>query len=375
MNNRTRIIIFTFFFFCFLAQLGFSEAKSKSQLRYKIDSGTKVEINNKNGSIRINDWSRSYVQVEATMFSWAWEGSEELKKVKIVAESEGNTFIIRTDYQVPINKVPVYLEINIPESTYLKSVSNNNGEVRIEGCQGDLELHTTNGRIRIDNFNGFVKAETTNSNIEVDMMKGEGQFKTTNGRVKITDSTGPMTAETTNGYVDINNVYGNVKVTVNSGNIDMDDIRGDQQLTTSSGKIEVDDCTGNLVIHTNYGNIDVDNVNGLVDAETSNGRIKIRDVKAIIRAVTNNGKIDVEMRKIDEQGSYLLSRNGTIEVKFSYSIQANLEIYCPIGTVDIGDIHLKMQSSEDGRQIGILRKGGPLIYIESSVGNIELKDL
>lgn len=103
----------------------------------------------------------------------------------LTVEENDNTVMVGTDW---INR-SMDLEITVPVRTSVYLSSTNNGDLLVEGVQGELELENTNGSIEATGIRGSVVAQTTNGRVRV-------------GFIEITPDT-PMSFVTFNGNVDV----------------------------------------------------------------------------------------------------------------------------------------------------------------------------
>jgi len=82
------------------------------------------------------------------------------------------------------------LTISVPPTSSLKLSTVNDGDIVIEGINGELDLHNTNGDIRVENVHGPVNASTVNGDVVVvfsgAMAAQPMAFSTLNGDVDLT---------------------------------------------------------------------------------------------------------------------------------------------------------------------------------------------
>ena len=162
-------------------------------------------------------------------------------------------------------------------------------------------------------------------------------MNTTNGKVEVSDIEGNVLSRSTNGSVYVRNVVGSTESKTTNGNISAVDLRGDAVAKTTNGKI-------------NMRRID-----GSINAKSTNG-----EIYAEVLGITN-GK-DMEF----------LTMNGSVTVLLPKDINADLEaktnngkIYTEYPIIMVGEISKK-------KITGKINNGGPLIYIETTNGGIQI---
>lgn len=152
-----------------------------------------------------------------------------------------------------------------------------------------------------------------------------------------------------------------------------------QRVSTSNGDIELKETKGDTRVMTSNGDVDLKDVVGIVQVQTANGDIDTRGATAISEANTSNGDISAEIRLIPDEGSEIATSNGSIDLFVSGELNANLNCATSMGEVSIDDIDLQSQvTGRTGSSTllkGVIGKGGALIRVKTSNGNIRLYGL
>lgn len=127
-----------------------------------------VEINNVNGTVRIEGWDREEVEVRAVKTTPEKESA--LDQVAIEIESSADAVSISTHYpQDEGVEVAVDYLIHVPRHAQLNRVNTVNGTVRVVNSDGIGDLHTVNGNIEVYEGAGNVHAQTTNGNVYLEL--------------------------------------------------------------------------------------------------------------------------------------------------------------------------------------------------------------
>jgi hypothetical protein len=103
------------------------------------------------------------------------------------AEEKDNRVSINSDSW----RQPIDLRVTVPTGSSVVLSTVNDGDLAVEGVEGELELHNTNGEIHVKDARGPVTAATVNGDVTVSFAKGGAAatamaFSTLNGDVEVT---------------------------------------------------------------------------------------------------------------------------------------------------------------------------------------------
>lgn len=153
---------------------------------YPLNSGGSFVLENVNGSVRVEGWSRDEVEVRAVKS--ALSDPRELERVRIEVCSAPGQVAVHTRYpQGQGVEVAVEYVIHVPNRVLLGSVGTVNGSVVVRGVQGGGELRSVNGNVEVFDSSGRFSAKTTNGDLRLELRQ-------------LMDG-GPMDIETVNGSV------------------------------------------------------------------------------------------------------------------------------------------------------------------------------
>lgn len=177
--------------------------------------GGRVSLQNTNGHVTVETWNRDEVLISALKKARARGGDdarEILEEIKIrVTESAGGV-TIETDLPrggwLHGTSASVAYELKVPASASL-DLRSTNGQITVEGVDGDVALKTTNGAIRASRLGGNLRAETTNGKIEALGVAGTLAAETTNGSIDA-----EITAATLTDDVELSTTNGGVTLTL-----------------------------------------------------------------------------------------------------------------------------------------------------------------
>ncbi len=156
------------------------------QQTYPLPVGGSFQLQNVNGSVRVNGWDRSEVEVRAVKS--ARRNPRDLERVQIEVEAGPDSVTVVTRYRQD-DGVEVYVEyrIRVPRRVLLSRVATVNGMVQVSGVEASGELRSVNGNVEVFDSGGRLNAHTTNGNVRLELRE--------------LDPSGPLTAETVNGSV------------------------------------------------------------------------------------------------------------------------------------------------------------------------------
>lgn len=153
---------------------------------YPLRPDGSFELNNVNGTVRIEGWDRNEVEIRA--IKTTPDRQSLLDEVAIDVEAKPDAVTVSTRYpQEEGLEVAVDYVVHLPRGAQLQHVNDINGTVRIFRSESVGELHTVNGNIEVYESSGDVHAHTTNGNVYVELKHpadARGAFaETTNGSV------------------------------------------------------------------------------------------------------------------------------------------------------------------------------------------------
>lgn len=214
-----------------------------------------VVISNVSGSVEVQGWSRSQVEVTGTLGS----GVEEL-----IFERDDDEILIKV--KLPRNSSrngASDLVINVPEASSL-SIDTVSADIDVSDVRGEQDLNSVSGDITTGIYGAELDAETVSGDLEV-----SGDNQVTN-----------VSLQTVSGDIDTENLAGEFRA--ESVNGDISAING------SFTRVRSETVNGNIILHARLldgGRMDVETINGKVDVDFGG------DVSAEIDIETFNGSI------------------------------------------------------------------------------------
>jgi hypothetical protein len=144
------------------------------------------ELNNVNGTVRIEGWDKNEVEVRAIKSTPDERSLLDLVAIDVDATPDGLSVSTRYPQQEGVEVVVDYV-IRVPRHAQVSHVNNINGAVRVFSSESLGDLHTVNGNIEVYESSGDVHAHTTNGNVYLELKHANDakgvSVETTNGSV------------------------------------------------------------------------------------------------------------------------------------------------------------------------------------------------
>ena len=157
-----------------------------------------------------------------------------------------------------------------------------------------------------------------------------------------------------NGRVDVEGVHGAVEIKSSNGSATITEVVGDVQVATSNAKVH---CACNR---------------GRLRARSSNGKIEIESHAGALDASTSNGVIRAQLVALGKEGVQLATSNGRIVLDLPDPVDADVDIRVDNGMIRNERPLGRGAKETQGRVVGQLGHGGPLIKLRTSNGVISV---
>ena len=251
------------------ALVGIFEKTEEFRQTYDVPSGTKVQVKNANGDIKISQWTEDHVEVYAKKKTNY--GEDELAKVDVEVTVD-DVMKIRTKYHEKNVRVSVKYDIKIPRGVIVEEVRTSNGEIELYGTEGNTKAMTSNGEIYVYDVEGIVSLHTSNGEIEVRRTSGVLEANTSNGEVHV--EVHSMPEDGTN----ISSSNGSIDVYIS------DEVNADLRAATSMGNVRIKDLElrSRFKVTSQASTLltgEIGQGGGLISVSTSNGEIELHRLR------------------------------------------------------------------------------------------------
>ncbi len=198
---------------------------------------------------------------------------------------------------------------------------------------------------------------------------------TSGGSIKVSDLKGSVNVRTSGGSLRFGNIDGPITGKTSGGSISLSESTGDVKINTSGGSIKIGKVDGIIDAHTSGGSIKIEECSAAISAYTSGGSIKVNDIHGPLDAKTSGGSVTARFTQQPESDCRLKTSGGSINVYLADHLRFNIDAGTSGGRVKT-DLPLTIEGSIKSTKIlGTLNGGGPLLYLKTSGGNVNLNRL
>ncbi len=171
-----------------LATLAFAPQQTDTII--PVATGTRLEVNNPGGEIKVRVWDRNAVQVRA----------RHSARTTVLIRSGGSVLRIRSEAKHgPANivdydlTVPAWLPLSL-EGMY--------SDMSIEGTRAEVKVETLNGNILVKGGTGTLKLNSVQGAVVVEGARGRLELHSVSEGIRVIDAEGDITAETISGSLE-----------------------------------------------------------------------------------------------------------------------------------------------------------------------------
>jgi DUF4097 and DUF4098 domain-containing protein YvlB len=198
---------------------------------------------------------------------------------------------------------------------------------------------------------------------------------TSGGNISIADLEGKAQARTSGGNLLLGNIGGPVWARTSGGRISVDGCKQTVDVETSGGDLNIGEVDGAVVAKTSGGSIRIRKARTDVAAKTSGGNIEVADVGGRIDAITSGGSVTAHLSRQPKGNCSLRTSGGNIAVMLAETIAVDLDAKTSGGRV-IADIPGPGQEQPKKTELrSKINGGGPLLFLETSGGNVHIRRL
>jgi DUF4097 and DUF4098 domain-containing protein YvlB len=176
---------------------------------YPLAANGRIELENINGPVEIKAWDRDEVKVDAIKRAGS---KQDLDEVQIKIRSEKDSLSIRTEYSkrdhtwTRENPGSVDYVLTVPRNARLGDINLINGNLEVEGLNGEVRASCVNGRLTARNLGGRTELSTVNGKLEasLDRLAAPVEVSSVNASVLLTlpsDAKADIEASTVSGSI------------------------------------------------------------------------------------------------------------------------------------------------------------------------------
>ena len=163
--------------------------------------------------------------------------------------------------------------------------------------------------------------------------------------------------KTGGGDVNVSGLEGTIRLKTFGGDVQVSDVKGNVEGATSGGDMRIRQVSGDLLLHTNGGD---------VRASGLGGRVEIH---------SGGGDVEASLARGNAQGGEVEASGGDITVALDSSVNLNLEASSGSGDVRTNLPLAMTNTASESNLRGALGKGGALLRLRATGGDIHLHSL
>lgn len=197
-------------------------AVAREEKTFAVNGVPTINAETFDGAVTIRSWDRSDVSYSIVKRA---ESDERLRGIQVTATQSGDTVNIKITFDKTFarqfgnswsNNATANLEVMVPRNATVRA-SSGDGQVRVDGVNGNLDVHTGDGAISISDSQGRLTAKTGDGRIAVNNYQGEVDAKTGDGAISLSGQFTKLSAATGEGSISLSLPFGsNVTIESNS---------------------------------------------------------------------------------------------------------------------------------------------------------------
>jgi DUF4097 and DUF4098 domain-containing protein YvlB len=180
----------------FASALLLTSASQEFDTTVAVRPGTRLELNNFEGSVTIRTWTKSSVRIQADL-----EDSEDERSVDVTMS--GNTLSVRSAGRYGPETIDY--ELTVPADINL-AISGQSGDVTIDGTKGEISVETVEGEIRVTGGGGLISLRSVDGGISLSGARGSIDVNSVDGEIRLTNVTGEVRAQAVDGAITLDGV-------------------------------------------------------------------------------------------------------------------------------------------------------------------------
>ena len=343
---------------------------------FKVNKGGTLKVEISAGDIQVKTGNDNEVKL-------SYEDDEEYNGVTIY--QDGNNITIKSDNYIDF-------EFTVP-SEYNLSLNTSGGDIEVSNnLKGKVDINTSGGDIKLKDVIGELKATTAGGDVRCGNIKGDVKLSSSGGDVVVGSVEGECKVTTGGGNVIVKNVTKSLTVSTGGGNVDCGNIGSDIKVVTGGGNISVDNISGSITVTTGGGNISGTGVSKGGTVVTGAGNVSLNNLSGYVTVTSGAGNVVTEFVSIGNKESEIISGYGNITIYIPESAKVTIEAKVKYAEGNVWSVDKKeiseiiksefKPSSEDVNQkkgeykaVYNVNGGGTKIYLQTSIGFIEIKRL
>jgi DUF4097 and DUF4098 domain-containing protein YvlB len=330
--------------------------ESDQTLSQDFPAGTNLSIDSPRGDISVSgtsDDNQIHISVHKQVYTRSdSEADNKAQQLSPSIDKSGNTLNLKLP---AVDGGRADLTITVPSGA-ATTVSANHGDIQISELKAPVNLTANHGDVTISAITGPANTHINNSDSSFSAHSVTGPINV-EGKIRdltISDITGPINLD--------GDVFGTTHLERVNGAVRFHTMRTDFRLSRLDGEVEIspnadlsaDQAVGPLLLTTRNRNITLERISGDISVTNRNGSVDLTAAPPL-------GNITVE------------NRNGSVNVTVPEQTGFTVQAETTNGDVE-NDFSLPVQENDNRKTFGgAVGKGGALLHITTSQGDIALK--
>ena len=332
--------------------------ESDQTLAQAFPAGATLLVNNPRGDVTISGTSDDN-QIHVTVHKEVYTRSDSDADAKAQRLSPNlNVSGSNVTLSVPaMDGAHADLTITLPAAT-ATTVTANHGNVKITAIKAPVVITANHGDVELSAITGDITARINNSGSDLSAHSVTGSL-TVEGHSHdstISDLNGPLTMRGEFfGDAHFERIRGPVKFHTSRTDFQLGRLDGQIDISSSAG-LSTSEAVGPLTLTTHSRNITLDRIAGDVSVTNRNGSVDVTSAPPLSNVTVENGNGSVSVT-VPEQANFAYqfdATNGDIESDFP-------------------QVKSTEQDSRKNTVSGTIGKGGPLLRVTTSQGDVSLK--
>ncbi len=331
--------------------------ESEQALAQALPAGASILVDNPRGDISINgtsDDNQVHISVHKEVFSRSdSDADNKAQQLSPRVSTEGNTLSIT----VPaIESGRADLSITVPPSA-ATTVSANRGDIRVASIKAPVNVTANHGEVSVTAITGNVTSHINNgsSSFSAHSVTGDVAVLGHARDLTFSDIDGPISADGEFfGSTHIEHVRGSIRFHTSRTDFRLARLDGEAEISPNAD-LNADQVQGPLTLATRNRNITLERVSGDISVTNRNGTVDLTGAPPL-------GSITVE------------NRNGTVNLTMPEQAGFTVQAETTNGDAE-NDYGLNVDGGDSNRKTisGTVGKGGPLVRITTTQGDIAIK--
>jgi DUF4097 and DUF4098 domain-containing protein YvlB len=285
---------------------------------------------------------------------------EEARKVEgdygVEIVRQGSQYLVRPKSAPERRTVRVAVEVRIPKGAALE-VKANAGDVNVEDITGPVTVNSDRSDVRLVDIGGKLRLDIRRGSLSAQRIKGNLEMDGRGHNIEIADA---------EGEVIIRGDY--------SGDISLANVKKLIHLTTSRTELQLQKLPGK--VDMSIGSLAILQPSGSVLVRTNNKDIRIEDFDAggPVQVTNRDATVELNTKAAPLPAIEVENRSGRIEVTLPAQAAFQIDASSRKGEVEseFSEVSVRREN-ENGTITGSVGKGGPLIKLHTTYGNVALR--